>query len=139
MPGWRLAAGRLPRDSRALYRFFEWSDPKCILFMHESFVSVADDVILVPRRMESDMPLVRIDHLCPEDDDTKEVGYAIYPKASMSATAAYVHIGTHSGGKYEHRAGMHGIQAYTGDLDTVLVSTGAGDSYIERVRADIIT
>ena len=131
----------LPGGERVLHRFFVWESrygKNRILFLLGDVLERPKNTRLRFRNSDDNIPLVKVYRIFPEGDEDSEVGYMFWAGGDFKATAGYVHIGEPSGGAYEPRIGMAGVQAYTGDSDTVLISTAAGDSYLDKVKADII-
>ena len=134
-------AGSLPKDERLLGRFFRWGplgEARLLLLLDE-YMDVPDGETVRFARSDFDVRLLRT-HLLQHGREGPVVGYSFtHPKrAKVMPTAGYVHVGQPSGGRYEARAGMDGVQAYEGDSDVMLISTFIGDSYLSKVRADII-
>lgn len=120
------------------YKFFRWR-AGCILFMLDGFAKLPPNVRMGARRDGPAIPWVSLYHLYPRMDPDNVVGYVFrtHPRAAVKMTSAFVHIGN-PGGSYEHCCGMFGVQVYTGDDDTMLVSAAVDDAYTIKVEADII-
>lgn len=118
------------------------------MYLMEPVRELAKEAVLIWQKSEHDFTsMVRFYDLIPEGKYVPKgaedllVGYLIRtPRGTpVKAASAYMHVGTPGSGKYDPWMGITGIQVYTGDSDTILISGRMGGNYINRVRADVIT
>lgn len=131
----------LPRDEGMVYNFFRPEDDSAnILYLLDRFVTAPAARSGFRRNTDYDIPWMVLYDLHPIGDPDAVIGYVFrtHPRASARVTSKFVHIGN-PGGHYERRFGLPGVQVYSGDDDTLLVSLDARDTYTAKIEADIIS